>query len=243
MLKLEKIAKSLEISIFLKKRDSFFSASLLKAFGIAIALHLFAGLVFTVSPFRIIGSQSIFPPVLVDTELTTIAENVVVAQVDTEEISPRYIKEPRQAALHMPPLPTTRTLEHPAIAVQSPECNALQCAITERELSPLDIVSLQQNKVKKQPIEIVMSGDLAERSIVESGLTTAQSAYFSPTRLVFSVQVDDRSGTIFWYEPHFYAENMVIGEKILKDLRFQMIADSFVTVGEIEIHFNEAQAG
>ena len=152
MLKLEKVAKTLEISIALRQRDSFFSAPLLQAFGIAIALHIFAGVLFQVSPFRISGSQTIFPPVLVDAELISEGESAVVAQVDAEEISPRYIKEPRLSALQMPGLPTSATLERPQLSPTPGVC-AVNCLVKDRDLSPLDLLSMEQRAPGKKSIE------------------------------------------------------------------------------------------
>src|SRR3984885_13435148 len=107
MLKLEKIAKTMEISITLRHRDSFFSPALMTAFAIAIALHLVAGILFEVRPFKIKGSQIVFPPALVDVDISLSPENSVVALVVDEDIIPRSIKEPKGANLTLPSMPLT----------------------------------------------------------------------------------------------------------------------------------------
>lgn len=247
MLKLEKIGKKWEINIALRRRDTFFSAPLLKAFGIALVLHVLAGVLFQVSPFRITGSQTLFPPVFVEAQLASDAENAVVALLEAEEISPRYVKEPRLSTLAMPVLPMSTTLECRPVPLSAPIVCPLDCVAKDRDLSPLDLLSMQRKKVPTKPIEIIFSGDLADRKILASGLPSSQESIASaPIRLVYSVQVDDRSGTVFWYDLHGINENSALvaaAEKILKEVRFQMLKDSFVTVGEVEIHFNEKVAG
>ena len=62
-------------------------------------------------------------------------------------------------------------------------------------------------------------------------------------RAVYAVQLDDKTGKLFWYEPRDNGEPKEIYKasgQILNSILFETTEDSFITTGEIEIHFHGA---
>src|ERR1700728_1492531 len=105
MLKLEKIAKTLEISITLRKNERLFSKSFLQALLMAVGLHLFAGIFFNVRLSKVPENQEIFLPALVESDLSS-ADQSVIAQLDLEEVLPRHVKEPKGSKPSLPAFPS-----------------------------------------------------------------------------------------------------------------------------------------
>ena len=103
MLKLEKVSKTLDINITLRKRERFFNRTFLQALGIALGLHIMAIVLFPIAMSTFRGSLAVLPPVSVAAELPS--ESSVTTVREEEEISPRYLRPPRSIALARPSWP------------------------------------------------------------------------------------------------------------------------------------------
>lgn len=241
MLKLEKISKSLEIGITLRQRETFFTRNLLQALAIAVALHLIAVLCFHVNLFRILGSQSVFPPILVDADIGLQDETQVIAHIDRSEVLSHGIKEPKRSALQLPSLPKGEFFKPNFLQGPTPTSADL-FSILNHDIYPLDFMISTKNNTLL-PVQVHISGPLAEKRVIEEGTQSLLlSMPNSSHRVVYSVQIDDKMGTIFWYELKSKQTAMPIeaeARKILQAIRFQSSEDSFVTAGEIEINFNQ----
>lgn len=242
MLKLEKISKSVEIGITLRQRETFFTRNLLQAFTIAVGLHVVAALCFQVHLFKILGNQSVFPPIFVDADISLQSEGQVMAQIDQREAFPLAIKEPSRSSLKLPPLPGGEIHRPPIIHHPVPSPVDL-FATLNHDIYPLDFMGAKGVKRNVLPVQIHISGPLSEKKmIVKSTQNLPQVTQDSPYRVVYHVQIDDTTGAIFWYELKDKQEKMpgeAEARKILQALRFQTSEDSFVTAGEIEINFNQ----
>jgi len=227
MLKLEKIAKSLEVSITLSKRERLFNRAFLQALAIAVGLHLLAGMFFQVRPFMIMGSQIVFPPVIVDADVAPSSEAGITVQMENEEATPRLIREPKGSKLALPAIPLTKGyFAH--TTVQAKETSDPFAALEERFF-----IEPVTHKEKPQPARVLVSGPLAQADFVPPPL----AAIKTPSRNVYAVRVDAKTGTIFWYES-LYSEGRESdqrSEEILKSLKFHMPDDALVVAGEVEI--------
>jgi len=231
MLKLEKIAKTMEISISLRRREGFFNKRLLQALAIALFLHVSAGVLFQVRPFKVIGSQMIFPPIVVDADIQL---TPVIAELDKEDTLPRLIREPK-SSLPLFPKPGLEI----AGTKSAIEPRGDDFYLFEQDIYPIEWMVRQK---AKNPIEVTLSGPLAERKLLDDG-TDHFKSIFKSGKAVFAVQVDDKTGSIFWYQSKQSQNSIELeqqAERIVRAIRFQEEGDSFVTTGEVEIQFTGA---
>lgn len=247
MLKLEKIAKTLEISITLRQRERIWSKAFVQALIIAIGLHIFAGLLFNVRLAKIMGSQTVFAPILVESDLSTLPDNSVIAQLDTDEVLPRHIKEPKGSKPALPSIPVkpgfgkdmhlNRTCDSDCDTFQ-----ALEAKMYNLEFS----LSLPSTGSSTKPVIIQTSGRLDHENLVTEGWenmdlsplsTLANRSY----RKTYNVRIENKTGCAFWFEPDCPGANDSsldsLAENILKNMRFETKENAFVTAGTIEIIF------
>lgn len=232
MLKLEKVSKTLDIHITLRKREKLFNRSLLQALSIAIALHLAGILFFPIAVAKMSGAFARLPPVSVAAELPITAENSVAVEV--EEVSPRIIRTPPSLSLKAPPLPIPElpSLEPLQKQISLPSFASIEEAQRDPLLPLLDPVPHYT-----QPVTIATSGPISASQLTQEIILPApipKGRY----RTVFQVEMEERTGRIFWFErkeadPHEPAN--LYAEKILQNLKFQTLQNAFVSSGEVEI--------
>lgn len=225
MLKLKKIAKTMEIAVSWRNEDSLFNRPLLQAFAIAIALHLFALCFVQIRSFNLFGTQSSIPPVVVDTDIAFIDQSDVLAQLDVREELPRAIREPEPAKLRVPVLSPP---EHSFLA--------FDYLMTTSELDPL---SFSEPPSHPSGTEVHVSGAIAERyiptPIPSSPLPTGPSL-----RYVYHIQVDNRTGELIWFERVSGNGDKLLTSKadmILRTLKFTPDSETFAANGAVEILF------
>lgn len=220
MLKLEKVSKTLEVSITLRKKEPLFSRNLLLALLFATALHLVAGLLFNVRSFLFTGSQSLIPPVMVDAIMLPPADAAVQVKLE-EDLSPRSVREPKKSDPLFPDWPQ----REPFIAQGTVEPLWQINPFVKREFLP----SLESPPPQKGA-RIHFSGSLAKATLVHSP---------PPPALVyqgrFEVRLEGSSGTLFWFEPLQFSPHDHAIEKWLKEFRFRPDPNTFVEAGEIEV--------
>lgn len=246
MLKLEKVSKSMEISISLRDEERFFNRPFLKALALALLIHLAAAMLFQIRPFTILGSQMLFPPAQVDTDISYTSDGGVFANLDHEEVVSFPIGEPKETFPKFPPVPDdmewmlSSLSLFPIASTQNPFK-----FLESRWLEP-DVISWAKQKIGGNPIQVFPSKQLAERMVINEGIEP-----FDPRQtysILFDVQVDDRTGTVCWYEikkieGSIDRELNLEAENILRRMRFNSLEHSFITSGEIEIRFIEESVG
>lgn len=232
MLKLERVYKSRDVNITLREQDRFLTKSLLKALGIAAAIHLFGLLLFQVNLFKIIGSQTQLPSVPVDFAFPSFEQGNVQSQVAKEELY-LPIREPNKLKMNLPELHEPAPFSLPSAV----EFTIPPFHFKDTDLYPADIFG-ESSELSPRLSSITVSGPLTENKIIDDGLKgLAIEENPEPFRLFYDVQVDNRSGQIFWFESKDRIESrrQRIAEKILKNIRFAPNLNSFVTKGGIEI--------
>lgn len=220
MLKLEKVSRTLEVSITLRKKEPLFSKNLVFALFFATALHLAAGLLFNIRTFLFTGSQSLIPPVIMDAVLLPPSDATVQIKLD-EELTPRSIREPKKSDPALPDWPHHQL----PIAKHHEELLWQKNPFEKQEFLPaLDLPP------PKKGVNIHFSGPIAQAALLHSP---------PPPKFTFQgrfhVRMEGSSGTLFWFEsqqnnPHDHAI-----EKWLKEFRFRPDPNTFVEAGEVEV--------
>lgn len=218
MLKLEKTSNSSGLAISLRERDGFFEPRLLKALAIALFFHVAALILFHATPFYF-SSNFTFPPIQVQTDspVQGISAHAALDR-EEEEFSP-------------PPLSFVPDLDWISFSQTSSLIPSLS----------LDIHAFQQMEEKIRPqwqeplalkleeprIQLAISGDLAHLSLIASDPLLQQmqpmAADRIPTFITYQVQLDQRTGELFWYDRIESSDDPAINqltEKILLKLRF-----------------------
>lgn len=222
MLRLEKGSKKLDIT--LRQRERIFTRPLLQALGIALGLHLAALILFPIALTRFSGSQQVHPPVSVAAILPSFSG--VSTEIAEEEIPSRYLSAPKS---RMPPLPVASSLP-----LDMPELRASQDM-------PLDFLNdfLDHQPHFSEPLTVRISGPLALRQRVFTAPKPLNTTHMG--RVVFQVQLENRSGKIFWLErkeAHANEKVNQLAEKLIQELLFEPNQEAFVTEGEVEIIFS-----
>lgn len=249
MLKLEKIAKTLEISITLRERERFLNKTFVQALMIALGLHLLAGVLFNVHFIKITGSQSTFPPAFVEADLSTLIDNSVIAVAEEDETHLKHFVEAKGSK---PPNPEISVTEYVQQTIQLNKlCEweknpfiAIEAQINSQAI-PLPDLSKSKPLV---PIRVHVSGGLDAETILEEGwenidLSAINKLPIPLYKVAFAVRLDNQSGCLFWYElktDKFYKEVDALAEDILKNMCFKKNGDLFATLGEVEIIFQKA---
>jgi hypothetical protein len=219
MLKLEKTSQHSGLTVRLREQQGFFEPRLLKALAIALVLHCGALFFFHVIPFAI-STTFIFPPVEVHSDhplegVTTFATSYLE---DNEELLP-------------PPVSIMTGLDwfliqQPSILEPSPTLDPLALQSLEEKLWPKwqDPLFL---KLEEPSIRLVISGELAHLPLIATDPLLNQmqplSSTSSPAYVTYQVQLDEKTGELFWYdrlESSGLATIDHLTEKILLNLRF-----------------------
>lgn len=235
MLRLEK-AKNREINVHLRRKRTRLNWSLIKAFAAAVALHLFAAMVFHIHLW-INQEDGILPYIQVNTDLDHSGDKDVILDYSKEQIrSSRHPLEPLASIPQFPAIPTHSPERQMEYIETSQKQNNLFSFIEE------DWSYLTANHEKftpPKPIQINPSGDLGDLPLINNGLEKiALPDLPGFCRAVFAVQVEGKTGRIFWQdaiELPREPELQTISEQILNNIRFQPIANAVVTTGEIEL--------
>lgn len=237
MLKLEKLSKSQDVQITIWQREKFFNKRLCQSLALALALHASFILFFQVTPFVILGSQTLIAPALVESSMDISEETVVVAGPVQEELFRSSLKEPKSSNSELPEVAVSKVFVHvPEDSVyKAPPSRFLKS-------SPNDLEFLFNTPSKKvNSFTISVRGKLADREMKTVSFPTLTNN-FKNYRTHFAVQVDDQTGEIFWVEPKHKEEVKeveIVALELLKQLRFEKLENSFVTAGEVEIEFRK----
>lgn len=216
MLRLAKAKKSQEIVISLREREGFLTKALLQAFALALFIHMSGFLLFQVQPFKLTSSY-IFAPV-----------NVEIPVIDGHlELSKELIKE------------DLAFLELPSIIFETPkEALVIDDLSILPMLTQVDYHSTLQIPYEYKPIQIMISGQLAQRPLKEQmdeGVAVAASPEkVSAEMMQYQVQVDPYTGEIIWYKKTKGSEEFLeLSEGLLSKLRFETDHTFEHIVGEV----------
>ncbi len=242
MLKLEKIVRSREVNILIKDPEGRFTAPLMKAFAIALGIHLALFSLFQITTLTYRGPSTPLPPTNVVAEsssphVATLASTDLETQLD-KRIPIREALEPK---LHDD---LALSFQHFSLAHQRENRTNNPFESLEEEI--LFPPSLSDLKTPLPPIQLIVSGTIQNRLIAQT-LTQSipklpqRAAEVERARCVFSVAVSPTDGRIFWYEAieHTSIKPLdLLAESLLKSLQFTQEPNQLVTKGTVEIHFN-----
>lgn len=243
MLRLQKSSKDRQISIIMRDKSHLFTHSFLIAFTLAASFHLTFLVLFQITPFKPRFSEMPLSPVHVEAD-TAFKDTAVVA--DAERLRPITSGLPpsKPSTPHLPERPSFLTASHMEYIKENSRVNPfsqIEKGVYHPEFIP-------QNKPPANPIEIVISGMLADKKLIANGLNSQQlpgrAELTMPGfewRAVYTVLLEGRSGRIFWYDSKQQTNVAVLdrlAEAILRSMRFAPERENFVIAGEVELHFN-----
>ena len=221
MLKLERAAKTSDLSITLRKREPFFSKEMVKAVAICLTVHLGAIFLFSIATSKFGGTLTVLPPVNVVIDLP-LGGNVIV-EVDREENASRYLRPPDDVALVLPELDTSVIL--PPLEVSLIRAN-----------SPI-IALLDPIPTYDRPIQVHVSGPLSQLQRISSD-PARPSLPPGVFQAKFHVALENRSGKIFWYECLECPDSLQhLAEEMLHQMLFEPNEGDFVTRGDVVFTF------
>ena len=220
MLKLEKVSRSRDINISVRKKSAFFSSTFMIALGSAIGAHFVFLILFHITPFHISYKDGIIPPSIVATDLRAYGNaGETFADTSGEEPVPAFLKLPIK---HEPTPPViTRTFPRSPIKIPSNELAARDITQDNLDWHLPVLDALQPNNY------LVVSGPLASRQ-----LSAPVPVFNESFNERIEVEVDDRTGQICWFK-----QCSPLVENYLKAIRFNPLENSFTTAGHIEFGY------
>jgi hypothetical protein len=233
MLKLEKASDLSNITIRMREREHFFEPRLLKALAIALILHTGGLLFFHVTPF-FFTSTFTFPPIHVksDSPVKGVSAQVSHAREEEEILPPPLSLVPSLDWISISPISTLV----PSINFDPHALQFLEERVWPKWQEPLTL------KLEEPRIQLAISGDIAELPLVKTDPMLSQMEPLfpqtSPAYVTYQVQLDEKTGEIFWYERTESSAVTAIDqltEKILLNLRF--LPPSNPTVIKGSLHF------
>ena len=248
MLKLEKSRKDGEIHIRLRQPVRLCDRYFLFALAAAISVHLLGALLFHIRLFSLGESESILPPTKAYAHFIKgspeESDAVVTAQVNMEgRLTPAQLAPPESFPSLQPLAPPylAHSVDYPVNLENNPFIE-IEKDIEENYFALLDIPVIAPS------VKIAITGPLAE--IPLQAFNDEFSRLFDLHKfsaqnlrqecLVYSVQVDSKSGQIFWFQAQEPSHNNVqtaMAEKLLKNIIFQTNRRDFVQNGQVEITF------
>jgi len=226
MLRIEKGTRQNPIVLTFRDRPIVFSLEFIQAFGIALGIHLFALILFHISPFKVRNSEIILPPSLVHIELTP-GEGHVLTDLHDSEPRLRMPSPPRWTNPHLPDIPDTSSFAD--VVSMEP---LLKKAFTEPAIRISDELPYHEPSV-----QVYVSGPLGNYEM--DAIMASATENIKPGRQHFSVKVEAKSGRVFWYEQLDGAkEGRTQAEHILRTLQFHTKDRSLILSGEVEIIYD-----
>lgn len=238
MLKLERIYKSREINIRLRKKERFLNRIFWQAFLIALAIHLVGFVIFKVQVF-LSSSAGRIAPVMAQADLE---KEIFNLQLSDEHVPRNYPLEPPKSR---PELPSQNRLsvDKPVPFAQEDHFNH-DAFLTELEAEFFPPLDVALNVEYYPAFEVILMGMLAERNMSHKKLEFPDAVPFpfeEGLSSVYSIRVNEENGEIFWIElsrSSGIKELDKMGEKILKGIRMTHDPSLFVTAGEVQINFS-----
>ncbi len=240
MLRIEKKSRTKSVYVSIREKGKMFTPSFIRALVIAVSLHASGFLFFNIQPYRILQTQTQFPPVQVNIEMA-VPDSSIYAELKRENKQQIALNEPSWAE----PLIPLQSLSSKGRFLALPKTDYFPdypfVKSREKVFFPDWIALSPPSPVIRSTPAINITGPLSDRLILSN---LFQKAVDLPSRKIravsarYLVKVDDQTGKIFW----FHLEGAEMKEKtarkfesILTDLQFEPLSSSFLSHGEIEI--------
>lgn len=243
MLKLEKNRN--EISIRLSSKDKFLNRSLLIALAIAFSLHFLAFAIFNVHIYFFQKENGFIPPVEVHSSIEDLNNNnLISSQVEDDKNPLIKILRPKKI------IPKIEDPKFSYIPIESKisfkENRHDSFAPIENEIEHKSFTNI----LSQTPIlKINLSGNLSDLKILPLDLKKISQIevaiehlkQLKELSLSFDVQVDGKSGRIFWIASKEAIEDNSLDQffiDLLKEIQFQKSQSPSIYVGEIDLVFS-----
>lgn len=228
MLKYERIAKQNKIAVNYNDRRSLFTRDFTFALALAIALHLSFIFLFTIKDIGLLFS---FRPSQLN---FNVESDLMVYEVSSDAAykqSDSYLPEPSYDEVVLALLPRFIVEKHFDESLLHISMKADPTWFDEpvRRMHP-------------EKLEINLYHDAATRKIVNKEQLPLMENIPESGYAKFGVQIDDREGKVIWSELKSSSGNKILIQKasqLLHALQFDAMADSFVTLGEVEVLFHD----
>lgn len=241
MLKLEK-NRNKDVNVTFRTRDKLFNRTFIYAMSLAVGMHLLAALIFQIHAF-LNPDAGITPPIMVHADLSNSlndGENRILANLDENDNRLKYLSPPPQSTPDIPQL-SVRVEENQIEYVKEASIFSNPFTNIEEDWEYLT-ASPVSNSHAIPGIKINVSGELAEIPLIEEGtrIQLPQQLNASPHSVIYAVQVEGKTGRVFWQMKKTSDEKSVFlaaAEAVLNEMRFQKNENIFVCTGEVEIVF------
>lgn len=219
------------VSLQLQQRDQFFTRTLIKAFGLALLLHLLGLGLFHVKQIVSTESRWLFPPMQLETPIIERVDALITTSLD-ESLIPDYLRliatEP--SPLKPPSLDSLMTLSRDLPFTSESEARSYRLPL----LAPLKIPYHEMNFIH-------LSGSIGDRYLPtteEMDWPLIDHNY----HLAYEIMIDDQTGKVLSYSalhsgvPSFLEKE---AEKRIVRLQFSPKEHSAISSGMVEFHLQE----
>jgi len=215
MLSLEKNHRNKEITVKIRKRKSFFTPLLCQAFCLALGIHLIGFLIFHIHVFKR-NSTFLYSPIQVKAD-----ENFPSKPLLLLEEVPSSHQDPFE-----PPL--FAFLENFSYHIPSEQLESVDSDFIPLE-NHFSYPSVISKPVKTSPVSFFITGELAKRQLLKYDplldlKQTKTGPSGEPVCLSFKVQIDDRTGRVFYQQPTETSGSLKtnqLAEKIIENFEFE----------------------
>lgn len=238
-----------EVAVRFRSREPFLTRPLLIGLAVALLLHL---AFFLTVQFHTYSAEKswLHPPIAVEIDLGP-SDSAALAsslQIDKHGLLPRYLIAPESSRPELPSLQSEPLSWH---STAEKAHFSLGDAFAQAEQLPYELYSKRLFlPTRYEPIRIALSGPLADRHLVETGLSDLAEPRVryreaETYSCQFDVNLEERNGQVFWiallsscgYEPLDQR-----AEQIVRQLRIEGARGEWTTPGVIEVLF-EVEAG
>lgn len=247
MLRLEKTAKTKEITVTIRPRESFFSYLLCLSFISAVTIHGIGLLIFHIAPLKIGYAGSLFPPITAISDLKGNEEGRILALLEEEMIVPPYLLSPTHDRLSTLEEGDGHVFKH-ADELRLSKESKRKIAESERQLLSYYQASLEPVKPSAMS-PIHLSGQLSDYECAfskEEFFHLLRSAPQTKDKyLAFDVKVAGTEGKVVWIQAKesLSFSQKIWGEALLKHVHFLGLKHEDWISGTVEIFIPSSFAG
>lgn len=232
MLKYERITKENKIAVTYKDRTALFTTDFILALTVAILLHLSFLFLFDIKEIGLLLRLS--PSTLIFNVESDLILNQISVEAESGKAHEDIIREPPYEELFlvsMPPFSIEKNFDE---SLHHFDSKMLYIPYEER-------FSSLPASVKKK-VDVILYHEMAGKEITNQHEIAAFEKIKEKGYAKFNVQVDDQLGKVIWSELKGSSGNRVLeqhAKQLLSTLAFAQKEDSFVSLGEVEIIFND----
>lgn len=232
MLKYERIAKDNKIAVTYKDRTTLFTKDFTLALTVAILLHLSFVFLFNIKDIGLLFRLS--PPTLIFNVESDLILNQISLDAESVKAHEDIIREPPYEELFVVAMPPFNVEKHFDESLQHLDSKMLFTPYDERfSITPA---------IPKKKVEVILYHDMAGKEIVNEHDIAGFEKIKESGYAKYHVQVDDQLGKVIWSELKDSSGNRVLeqhAKQLLSTLVFDKSENSFVSLGEVEIIFND----